>query len=123
MLTMDLLPTLCDAANIDLYHQVDGDSCLPTLLGESQDEPPRTLFFVRREGNNLYQGQDYYAVRQGDWKLVHNNPHAPLELYNLKADPKESQDLAQMERQVFYRLTRQLRAQIQRAGAVPWQPP
>jgi len=123
VLTMDLLPTLCAAAGADVNHQIDGVSFLPTLRGDSQDGPPRTLFFVRREGNNRYLGQDYYAVRQGDWKLVHNNPHAPLELYNLKADPKETQDLAGKEKQVFNRLARELQAQIQRAGAVPWQAP
>ena len=122
-LTMDLLPTLCEAAGADVDHKIDGASFLPTLVGASQAELPRTLFFVRREGNRRYQGQDYYAVRQGDWKLVHNNPHAPLELYNLKSDPKETHDLASQERAVFDRLTGELRAQIQRAGAVPWQSP
>ncbi|MCH2114419.1 MAG: sulfatase-like hydrolase/transferase [Pirellulales bacterium] len=122
-LTMDLLPTLCEAAGADVHRQIDGISFLPTLEGALQEEPLRTLFFVRREGNSRYQGQDYYAVRQGDWKLVHNNPHAPLELYNLKSDPKETLDLADKEVAVFKRLTSALRVQIQRAGAVPWQSP
>jgi arylsulfatase A-like enzyme len=122
-LTMDLLPTLCDAAEADYGREIDGVSFLPELLGEHKPTTPRTLFFARREGNNRYLGQDYYAVRQGDWKLVHNNPHAPLELYNLKIDPKETNNLATKEATVYNHLTRELRAQIQRAGAVPWQKP
>lgn len=123
LLTMDLLPTLCAVAGADVDHKIDGVSFLSTLLGSGNNASPRALFFVRREGNNRYLGQDYYAVRQGDWKLVHNNPHAPLELYNLKDDPEETQDLASSRKDVYQRLTRELRAQIQRAGAVPWQAP
>ena len=122
-LTMDLLPTLCDAAGANYERDIDGVSFLPTVLGENPPTTPRTLFFARREGNNTYLGQDYYAVRQGDWKLVHNNPHAPLELYNLKDDPPETTDLAATETAIYNRLTTELRAQIQRAGAVPWQKP
>jgi arylsulfatase A-like enzyme len=123
VLTMDLLPTLCAAAGIEVVHPIDGVSFLPTLRGQRRNEPQRTLFFIRREGNKRYQGQDYYAVREGDWKLVHNNPFAPLELYNLQADPTESRNLADREIAVFDRLAVQLRAHLQRAGAVPWQAP
>jgi arylsulfatase A-like enzyme len=38
------------------------------------------------------------AVRFGDWKAcrkrLHENPDAPIELYNLKEDVSESNDLA-----------------------------
>ncbi len=121
-LTMDLYPTICEVASYPIQHRIEGMSILPTLLeSENQTELIRTLFWVRREGNNRYQGQDHYAVRQGPWKLVHNNPYSPLELYNLDADPLESTDVSGENRQVFNLLTRQLRLQIQRAGAVPWQ--
>lgn len=122
LLTMDLLPTLCAAAGVAVEHKIDGLSFLPALEDDAQEVAPRTLFFVRREGNQRYQGQDYYAVRQGRWKLLHNNPHAPLELYDLEADPQETHDLAAEQEAVVRRLAFQLRSQIQRAGAVPWQP-
>ena len=123
LLTMDLLPTLCAAAGSDVEIPIDGRSFLPHALGESQPDVPRTLFFMRREGNNRYLGQDYYAVREGDWKLLHNNPHAPLELYNLRDDPQEEENLAAQHQDVVNRLASALRHQIQRAGAVPWQAP
>ena len=122
-LTMDLLPTLCAAAGADIDRPVDGSSFLGILFGETRTQPERTLFFVRREGNNRYIGQDYYAVRRGPWKLLHNNPYAPLELYNLANDPQETTNLATQQKTVLNELSAELRRQIQRAGAVPWQAP
>ena len=98
-------------------------SFLGILFGETRTQPERTLFFVRREGNNRYIGQDYYAVRRGPWKLLHNNPYAPLELYNLANDPQETTNLATQQKTVLNELSAELRRQIQRAGAVPWQAP
>ncbi|MCP4642593.1 MAG: sulfatase-like hydrolase/transferase, partial [bacterium] len=66
-LTMDLFPSICEAAGASVDHTIDGVSILPTLLGEKQDLGDRCLFWVRREGGH-YGGQDYYAVRQGDFK-------------------------------------------------------
>jgi len=34
------------------------------------------------------------AARFGDWKAVRPSPGAPVEIYNLKADPGEKNDLA-----------------------------
>lgn len=121
--TMDLPPTLCEVAGVSAGDSIDGVSILPELLGtpRTDDKLDRDLVFVRREGNQRYQGQDYYALRRGPYKLLHNNPFAPLELYNLESDPAETHDISRSEPAVFRDLSRALRAHIQRAGAVPWQ--
>jgi len=51
-----------------------------------------------------------------------DSPFAPLELYNLKRDPQETTDLVTKEKAVLRDLTAALRKQVQRGGAVPWQP-
>lgn len=122
-LAMDVLPTLCEAAKIPVQHTIDGASILPTLLGQNQPLATRDLFWMRREGGAKYQGQDYYAVRRGPWKLVHNSPFEPLQLFNLAEDPLEQRDRAREEPKVFQELAAALRAQLQRAGTVPWQKP
>jgi arylsulfatase A-like enzyme len=120
-LAMDVLPTVCEAAKIPVKHTIEGVSILPTLLGQNQSPETRDLFWMRREGGAKYQGQDYYAVRRGQWKLVHNSPFEPLQLFNLTEDPLEQRNLAQQETKVFQDLAAALRAQLQRAGGIPWQ--
>jgi arylsulfatase A-like enzyme len=121
-LSMDLFPTALEAAGVAIPGNIDGLSFLPTLRGEQQPAAARDLYFVRREGGPMYQGKTIEALTQGDWKIVQDSPFAPLELYNLKADPEESTDLARRERTTLIRLSALLRKQIQRAGSVPWQP-
>jgi arylsulfatase A-like enzyme len=121
--TMDLFPTLCGVAGVEIDHRIDGQSILPTLLGQDQPAGRRDLFFHRREGGQRYGGLVINAVKQGDWKLLQNSPFAALELYDLANDPSESNDLADTNRGKFAELAKALRVQVQRGGAVPWQPP
>ena len=120
-LTMDLYPTLLEAARVPLTHFIEGRSFLPTLRGETQDWEDRYLFFSRREGNLRYNGKTVEAVRHGPWKLVQNSPFAPLELFNLEDDPLEQADISAERPDIFRRLAAALRAYIQEAGKVPWQ--
>jgi arylsulfatase A-like enzyme len=122
-LTMDLFPTLCEAAGVSIGHTIDGRSILPTWLGKPQPPEDRDLFFHRREGNPRYQGLTINAVRRGSWKLLRNSPFAPLELYDLASDPLEQHDLSAARPDRFRELAAALRLQLQRGGAVPWQPP
>lgn len=122
-MTMDLFPTVCEAAGAEIKHTVDGRSILSTLLGKPHQSKGRDLFFHRREGGTRYGGLTINAIRRGDWKLLQNSPFAPLELYNLREDPQEQKNLARTNRKQFNDLSAALRVQIQRGGAVPWQPP
>jgi arylsulfatase A-like enzyme len=119
-LTMDLFPTICAAAGVRIEHEIDGRSILPTLMGKEQPQDNRTLFWVRREGGSQYGGRAYYAARQGDFKLLQNSPFEPMELYNLKDDPKEQKPLGR-KHPMYNRLFNALRNHIIQAGAVPWQ--
>ena len=122
-LHMDLYATICEAAGLRVGPRIDGRSILPALRGENQPEAARDLFWMRREGGTKYRGQDYYAVRRGPWKMLHNAPFEPLQLFNLERDPGEQQDLAAREPKIVQELTAALQLHLQRAGAVPWQRP
>lgn len=121
-ITMDLFPTLVEAAGFAVTHYIEGQSFLPTLRGESQSHEGRDLFFSRREGNPRYGGKTIEAIRRGDWKLLQNSPYAPPELYNLRSDPLEQHNLIASESVMYRELHRALGEHIRLAGAVPWQP-
>ncbi|HVR35546.1 MAG TPA: sulfatase-like hydrolase/transferase, partial [Methylomirabilota bacterium] len=121
-LTFDVFPTFLEIAGVDRPADLDAVSLVPALRGGTINTP-RDLYFVRREGGHAYGGKSYEAIIRGDWKLLQNNPCSPLELYNLKDDPREQNNLATSNRPKFNELAVALRGHIQRAGAVPWQPP
>ncbi|MCL5278356.1 MAG: sulfatase-like hydrolase/transferase [Planctomycetes bacterium] len=119
-LTMDLFPTICAAAGVPVEHEIDGRSILPTLTGQTQPEEERILFWVRRDGGPQCGGRAHYAVRQGDFKLLQNSPFEPMELYNLRDDPKEQKPLGRKHPR-YAKLFTALQSHVTQAGAVPWQ--
>ena len=117
---MDFLPTLCEIAGVKVSHEIDGQSLAPVWLKGAQGDPERTMIWVRREGNNRYQGRAYYAIRKGPWKLLQNTPFEPMVLVNIEHDPHElSPKPAQGK--VAQQLTNALMRHIQKSGHIPWQ--
>jgi len=86
----DFLPTAAELAGapIPAECKTDGFSLVSFLQGGPA--PQRDHFYWE-----LHEGTSLQAVRFGDWKAVRNGPERPIELYNLKTDAAESQDLAQ----------------------------
>lgn len=121
--TMDLYPTLVDAAGGNMESGIEGRSFLPLLNGESMSDKDRVLYYVRREGGNRYGGLTIQAVELNDWKLLQNSPFEKQELYNLAVDPYETNNLAASEPQKFKEMNAIMMQQIQAAGKVSWQAP
>lgn len=83
----DLLPTVADIAGVKPPAGVDGISMLNALLGKKQ----RNHEFLYWEFHERGFSQ---AARMGDWKAVRGSPDSPLELYDLKNDLGEQNDVA-----------------------------
>ena len=89
---IDFMPTLIDVAGATYPSQFDGrditplqgKSLLPIFNGEKRS-PHDWMYFVFRSNR---------AIRKGDWKLVSPNGDA-WELYNIRKDRSETNDLAQ----------------------------
>ena len=120
---MDLFPTACELAGVEIDHAIEGRSILATLLGQEQDRPDRVLYWIRREGSMRFLGLCQHAVRCGDLKLLHNDPFAALELYDLGADPREAHDLSGADREALAEMAGHLQREMQVAGGVTWQRP
>ncbi|NJM55602.1 MAG: sulfatase-like hydrolase/transferase [Verrucomicrobiae bacterium] len=121
-LNFDLFPTFVELAGRKPSPELDAASLVPVLRGETIRQP-RDLYFVRREGGAQYGGKSYEAIIRGDWKLMQNDPFSPLELFNLRDDPQEKNNLAATRKKEFNELVTALRLHVQRGGSVPWQKP
>lgn len=100
----DLFPTLLELTNTKTppAHVVDGRSLAPLLQGKPQPDRPQQ--FLMHYPHGPHRSHYFTLWRDGDWKVIHHYlPSAPsaggksYELYNLRQDPYEQQDLANRE--------------------------
>ena len=105
LMGIDWLPTFANLTNSKLSsNKIDGKNIWPLLTSETNKSPHEALFFY-------YKQNELHAVRSGDWKLYFPRSYRSLngrpggkdgipvkydqnivsenELYNLKIDPKE----------------------------------
>ncbi len=114
----DLLPTLAEIAGQAVRAPVDGHSVLTTLEGGAA--PQRDfLYWDYGHTRGLYK----QALRQGDWKAVRPGPGKPLELYDLRHDGAESQDVAARHPEVVERLERLFAKAVEPDPQYPISPP
>jgi arylsulfatase A-like enzyme len=85
----DIAPTLLDIAFARPAPNFDGTSLLPVLAGSPQLQPHEVFFRWELRGNDIAQ-----AARYGDWKIVRSKTDAAWELYHLKTDPNETENVA-----------------------------
>jgi arylsulfatase A-like enzyme len=89
----DVLPTLADIAGIKKTSNTDGISFLPTLLEKKQTQHNNLYWEFNEQGGKQ-------AVIKGDWKLIKLDIFKPeqtrFELYNLKNDPFEKNDVSKI---------------------------
>ena len=122
-LTFDIFSTCVEAAGGTPSDNLDAVSLLPLLKGEDFSTPDRELYFVRREGGGDRAGMAYHALIKDGYKLMHNRPMAPLELYNITKDPQETTDLLKKETDRVRKMTNRLEYHIKRGGMTPWMGP
>ncbi len=96
----DVLPTLCEAAQLPIPEDTDGISFLPTLLGQPQKAHEHLYWEFPS-----YEGQQ--AVRMGKWKGIRKGilkGNLDIELYNLETDMQEQHNVADQEPAVLAKI-------------------
>lgn len=93
----DVLPTLAEIAGAPVPKDIDGISVLPVLQGKPMAQHPPMYWefnnWNQRIGRIAPQPQAQ-ALRRGRYKVIRPKPNAPVELYDLIADPAETHNLA-----------------------------
>lgn len=94
VLGMDIFPTLLDLAINKKVNGVDGNSYANVLKGKDSWQD-RTVFWISRKARPHSTGDAKTAViRSGDYKLIQFIGTKKVELYNLKEDVGELNDLS-----------------------------
>lgn len=116
IVSMDFFPTMLELAGLPLKPKLhtDGRSLLPELTGKKGET--RTLYwhYPHYHGSTWRPGA---SIRDGDWKLIKFYDYEKVELYNLKEDPSESNDLAKQNSKIAKDLEYKLVAWQKRMNA------
>lgn len=114
VISMDYFPTLAALAGIEVDSSIDGKDWSPLLADKS----------INR--NSLHWHYPHYhqegavphgIIRQGDWKLIQNFETGEYELYNLKDDIGETNNLMESHSEKANNLIADLKKWQQEVGA------
>lgn len=118
---MDLFPTILSVAGVEPleHHELDGSDLKPLLAGKC-DRSRRNDFLLHFP--HEHRGSYFTTYRKGDWKLIYYyRPESALrpscQLYHLKKDPFEQQNVAALQPRRLKRLFREMVARLKEEGA------
>jgi len=120
---VDLYPTLCEMAGASMPENqiADGKSLTPLLTGQTKSFGGRPIFWhfpaylqaykvTDEQQDVLFRSRPCSVIRDGDWKLIQYFEKGELELYNLKEDIGEKNNLAKSNASKRDQLLEKLRA-------------
>ena len=104
---LDIMPTLLEILNIPLVENIDGVSLMPIISG-NKNKVREDVFAETAEEHIPGNKRVYFKGTKGKWRTLINNdwkiiyiPHPEndiFELYNLKQDPEEKNNLINTEK-------------------------
>ncbi|MEO0453389.1 MAG: sulfatase [Verrucomicrobiota bacterium] len=126
---MDLFPTVLNLAGIENPdgHVVDGHDLAVLLTGKSDPERGEDNFLMHFPHD--HRSSNYTVLRKGDWKLIYHyfpgvgkgrgggHPER-YELFDLKEDPGESENLAASHPEKLASMLRAMIDQLEAEGAL-----
>jgi len=99
----DFLPTAAEISGAtNVPKNIDGISIFPTLLGKKQK--PHEFFYWE-----FHEKGSKQAVRMGDWKAVRLAINKPIELYNVKTDLGETNNVAAVHPEIVAKIEEYLK--------------
>ena len=100
----DFLPTCCELVGVEVPDGIDGISMVPALFAQSRRQKKHEVLYWEFHEQGKKQ-----AVRMGNWKGIRLNvakkPDGPIELYNLKDDIGEKNNVAGQHPEIAAKIT------------------
>jgi arylsulfatase A-like enzyme len=99
----DLFPSVCSILGIEVPEGLDGKDKSKALLGNPIEMTEPIMWeYASNLGGSIQPGNIEYrspnlAIREGDWKLLINVDGSDAKLFNLKTDPGEKNNQAEIE--------------------------
>ena len=93
----DFLPTAAALAKTPIPSGLDGQSILPSLLGQAQSLEDRFLYW------EFFERGFQQAARWQKWKAIIPKVNGEMQLYNLETDLGETKNLAQQHPEIVQR--------------------
>ncbi len=111
---MDYAPTFLEMANIKVPQEIQGSSLLPLLSGDPKNVKWRKAIYYHYYHHGAHNVPRHDGVRTQRFKLIHFYTDNVYELYNLKEDPYELNNIyeapdSQKTKQRMLELLNQLR--------------
>lgn len=108
--SIDIFPTILEAVGIEIPEQAEGISLTPLIMGREWSYQQRPII-SERMGEEFWQNE---SIIVGDWKLVNNFEKEKeaivfQELYNIRTDPQEQNNLANQKLEITKRLQNALK--------------
>lgn len=122
----DFYPTILDIAGVKNYktvQEIDGNSFLNLIKGEHPQKVKDMVWHYPNKWINVVDpekapGIDAYSViRSGDWKLIYYYRDGRKELFNIKQDIKEENNLANIEKRKTQMLSSKLGKYLRKVNA------
>jgi len=113
---VDIMPTIFDILEIKKPERVDGVSLLPLIKEEKKKYRQECFAMTQPAGWQALETDErmIYCIRTPEWKLIYNydpknKKNTYYELYNLKKDPNEKENLINKNLKIKEKLKRKLR--------------
>ena len=126
--SIDLFPTIAAAADIAVQHEIDGIDIMPALQGQTLDRDALYWHYPHYSNQGGIPGG---AIRIGDFKLFERYEDGRVQLFDLKNDIGERNDLAEKMPGKVQEMRRRLHAWYktvdakflqEKDGKIPWSP-
>ena len=125
---LDIAPTILDLAGLSRGPQMHGNSLLPAVLGKPFEGRSHvmTAMPLANPGDKVEVVDDLMrtvvewqpvTITSSDWSLLYSVPGEPVELYDLRVDPKQANNVAEKHPDVIASLLEGYAKDLLRSGA------